>query len=178
MCEYCGCQSVEAVAQLTAEHDAVVNMMGELRTAADQSDLVRVAGLARSIAAVLAPHTAVEEGALFPALRAEFPEHMAALEEEHRVIDAVLMEAADGLPADATWLPRLREAMVLLREHILKEQDGVFPAALISLDVEQWEQLDAVRARVGSALTHDRAAPPEDATRKNELGELVELVEH
>jgi hemerythrin-like domain-containing protein len=42
--------------------------------------------------------------------------------------------------------------MFLLREHILKEQDGVFPAALMSLSPEQWDDLDEIRTRVGSAL--------------------------
>ena len=41
-------------------------------------------------------------------------------------------------------------ALWVLREHILKEQDGVFPAALAELDPAQWDEVDAVRARVGS----------------------------
>ncbi len=38
-------------------------------------------------------------------------------------------------------------------EHILKEQDGVFPAALGVLDSEEWEGIEGIRARVGSGLT-------------------------
>jgi hemerythrin-like domain-containing protein len=34
----------------------------------------------------------------------------------------------------------------MLREHIIKEQDGVFPAALATLSAEQWDQVDAARA--------------------------------
>jgi hypothetical protein len=45
----------------------------------------------------------------------------------------------------------------LLREHMLTEQDGVFPAALISLTAEDWDAVDAVRARVGSRLPAGRA---------------------
>jgi hypothetical protein len=51
------------------------------------------------------------------------------------------------------------EMLALLREHILKEQDGVFPAALAFLDAEQWEAVEAIRARVGgltAALGHRR----------------------
>lgn len=33
MCEYCGCQSPESVAQLTREHDTVVDLIGALRSA-------------------------------------------------------------------------------------------------------------------------------------------------
>ncbi|GHF40746.1 hypothetical protein GCM10010359_49190 [Streptomyces morookaense] len=34
-------------------------------------------------------------------------------------------------------------------EHIIKEQDGLFPAAPASPGPEQWEAVDPVRARVG-----------------------------
>jgi hypothetical protein len=40
----------------------------------------------------------------------------------------------------------------VLRDHIFKEQDGLFPAALICLDSSDWELLEQVRARVGSVL--------------------------
>ena len=39
-----------------------------------------------------------------------------------------------------------------LREHILKEQDGVFPAALANLNPEDWDALDTVWASVGTLL--------------------------
>ena len=42
----------------------------------------------------------------------------------------------------------LMAALQVLREHILKEQDGVFPAALTSLSGTDWDAVDAVRAAV------------------------------
>jgi hypothetical protein len=39
------------------------------------------------------------------------------------------------------------------REHILKEQDGVFPAALAALGPEQWERIESVRAQLVAAPT-------------------------
>ncbi|MEV5935740.1 hypothetical protein AB0L56_24170 [Streptomyces sp. NPDC052079] len=36
--------------------------------------------------------------------------------------------------------------------HILREQDGVFPAALAALSTEQWEAVEAVRARAGTRM--------------------------
>ncbi|MCF3132341.1 hemerythrin domain-containing protein [Streptomyces olivochromogenes] len=149
MCEYCGCQSLAAIDELTREHDTVVNLIGEVRGARRDGDVPRMAVLAREIDAVLVPHTAVEEGALFPAMAEEFPDQIAVLEAEHRRIEAVLAEAEEGVPADPAWPDRLIEVLALLREHILKEQDGVFPAALAVLDTEQWEMVDAVRSRVG-----------------------------
>ncbi|MCZ4124957.1 hemerythrin domain-containing protein [Streptomyces sp. H39-S7] len=152
MCEYCGCQSVAVIDDLTREHELVVNLIGEVRAAQRSVDVPRMARVARRIAAILEPHTEVEEQGLFPALADEFPEQIAALTVEHRRIAAVLHEAAQDDPVDAGWPARLVEVAELLRNHILKEQDGVFPAALVGLDAEQWDTIGAIRARVGTLL--------------------------
>ncbi|MFC9913361.1 hypothetical protein [Streptomyces sp. NPDC059862] len=70
-------------------------------------------------------------------------------------------EAADGAtPSDPTWPDRLMDAMdvmAVLRDHILKEQDGVFPAALANLSTEDWEAVEATRAQAGSTLSRPAA---------------------
>ena len=38
MCEYCGCQAVTAIDDLTREHDVVVNLIGEVRAARAATD--------------------------------------------------------------------------------------------------------------------------------------------
>ncbi|WP_262704284.1 MULTISPECIES: hypothetical protein [Streptomyces] len=43
-----------------------------------------------------------------------------------------------------------REIAAVLGPHT--RQDGVFPAALASLTTEQWEAIEAVRARVGTRI--------------------------
>ncbi|KOU63350.1 hemerythrin HHE cation-binding protein [Streptomyces sp. MMG1533] len=154
MCEYCGCQALETIDELTQEHEEVVRLISHLRPAHQDGDVARMAEVAREIATVLGPHTRVEEHGLFPALAGEFPEQIAALEAEHRRIEAVLTEAADGVtPADPGWPERLMEAMAMLRDHILKEQDGVFPAALANLSTEQWEAVEAERLKAGGTLS-------------------------
>ncbi|MGW5968791.1 hemerythrin domain-containing protein [Streptomyces sp. NPDC055186] len=159
MCEYCGCQSLASIDELTREHDEVVRLISHLRPAHEAGDVVRMAQAAREIAAVLGPHTRVEEGGLFPAMAEDFPDRIAALEAEHRQVDAVLQQAADGaVPGDPAWPDRLMAAMELLRDHILKEQDGVFPAALAVLSTEQWAVVDAVREEVGGTLPRPAAA--------------------
>ncbi|WP_432136523.1 MULTISPECIES: hemerythrin domain-containing protein [unclassified Streptomyces] len=150
MCEYCGCQALTAVDELTREHDRVVTLISHVRDARRDGAVARMAELARAIATVLAPHTEVEEHGLFPALADEFPEQIAALEDEHRRIDTVLAEANGPFLTDPTWPDRLIGALDLLRAHILKEQDGVFPAALALLAPEQWEAVEAVRARTAT----------------------------
>lgn len=158
MCEYCGCQDLVSIGELTREHDAVVAEIAGVRAFLRDHDVDGAAKAARRIAEILGPHTAVEERGLFPLMRQEFPEHIEALEREHRVIEDVLAEAGDGTPTDPSWPTRLLSALELLRDHILKEQDGVFPAALSVLDTEGWELVEAVRARARSAVGHDGPA--------------------
>lgn len=152
MCEYCGCQALPAIDELTREHDLVVSLISDVRAARTRDDVAEIARLAREIAAILDPHTQVEEQGLFPPLADDFPDHVAALRSEHRRVEAVLAEAATGTPADPSWPQRLTDTLYMLREHILKEQNGVFPAALANLDTADWETIDAVRARVGTLL--------------------------
>ena len=83
----------------------------------------------------------------------EFPDHIQVLRSEHREIEKVLGEAAGGFPDDPTWPHRLLGVLHMLRDHILKEQDGVFPAALAALDADQWGRIEAVRAQVSLAPT-------------------------
>ncbi len=150
MCEYCGCQALAAVAELTAEHDAVVALVAQVRAALGSGRTDDAAALCRSISAVMGPHTYVEERGLFPALADSFPDHVEALTAEHGTIERVLAEAAWSTPVDPGWPERLLRTLDLLRQHILKEQDGVFPAALAELSPQQWDSIDKVRAEAGA----------------------------
>jgi len=147
MCEYCGCQALASIDELTREHELVLSLMSEVPAARASGDLPRMADLARRIATVLGPHAEVEERGLFPALAPDFPVQIADLEAEHRQVEEVLAQAADGLPLDPAWPDRLAGALETLRGHIFKEQDGVFPAALATLSTSDWERVDAARAR-------------------------------
>ena len=155
MCDHCGCQAIDAIAELTAEHDVVVTTSGELLRALKAGDLETAAAKAREVATVLSPHTAVEERALFPAMREEYGEHVDALRQDHRLIEAVLAESAEGTPTGSDWSQRVAHAVWVLREHILKEEDGVFPAALTVLSPNQWDAVDHVRSQVGSGIRAD-----------------------
>ncbi len=129
-----------------------MNLISAARSASADSDVPRMAQLARRIAVVLGPHTQVEEDGLFPVMQTDFPGHIEALRTEHRCIEAVLAEASGGTPADPGWPGRLINALGMLRQHILKEQDGVFPAALACLSTSDWEAVENVRVHAGSGL--------------------------
>ena len=153
MCEYCGCQQIAVIAELTSEHDAVVALISRVKTSIARERLDDVAASCRQISLLLAPHTRVEEQGLFPEMTDEFPDHIEVLRSEHREIEKILGEAGEGVPDDPSWPGRLLGGLHLLREHILKEQDGVFPAALAALDADQWERIEAVRTQFGAAST-------------------------
>jgi hemerythrin-like domain-containing protein len=152
VCEYCGCQEISAIGELTREHDAVAAEIARVRVCVREGDVVGAAAVARRIVEILGPHTAVEERGLFPHLAHEFPDHIAALEREHHEIGAVLAQAARGTPSDPDWPSRLLATLERLREHILKEQDGLFPATLAVLDTQAWASVDAARLAAGSGL--------------------------
>jgi hemerythrin-like domain-containing protein len=147
MCEYCGCQSLEVIAELTDEHDQLRNLGRELTDAGQAGDRARAATLAQDMLAVLRPHTAVEEVGLFPALADDFPEQMSDLLDDHRRIEVALGRIAGG--TDDNWAAVAVTAVADLFEHIIKEQDGVFPAALSTLTPIQWDQVAAARGRAG-----------------------------
>jgi hemerythrin-like domain-containing protein len=147
MCEYCGCQSVPAIAELTAEHDQIREVARDLDAVAQRQDLPVAVELAGRLLTLLAPHTAVEERGLFPAMAGEFGAHVASLADDHRRIERVLGDLAAGDPADG-WPLRVRAVVAELFDHILREQDGLFPAALSVLSTQQWEHLDEVRRSV------------------------------
>jgi hemerythrin-like domain-containing protein len=68
MYEYCGCQNVEVIAELTAEHDELRNLGHDLAKAANDGDLAAAQPIAAAMRDLLGPHTEVEERGLFPAL--------------------------------------------------------------------------------------------------------------
>lgn len=162
MCQYCGCQDIPAIKLLTTEHDNALNHVRDAEIAARAQNADTARSAAAALADVLATHLAVEEQGLFPALADAFPEHVQVLEGEHKQIEHTLAEMSiAGQPAPG-WDIRLLQTMDLLREHILKEQDGLFPAALANLDADDWDRLDTVRERV-AAGRRPTGTPPEPA---------------
>ena len=152
MCEYCGCQELDVIGQLTREHERIRNVGRSLSDAVNARDLDTAQGFARQMLELLGPHTRLEEQGLFPELAGEFGDQLADLEHEHVLIDGALGALA-GDTAPANWTARTQEALALLFDHILKEQDGVFPAALATVTTEGWERVGQVRDAVALAGT-------------------------
>lgn len=152
MCEYCGCQHVPAIAELTAEHDRLRELSRDLGRAADSGDFSAASDAATAMRAVLGPHTTVEEQGLFPLLTAEFPDAMTALNQEHQAVETTLVALADSAVPPPDWQHLAGDVVAVLFEHILREQDGVFPAVFAILTPDGGAALEAIRLRVGSPV--------------------------
>ncbi|HET7661133.1 MAG TPA: hemerythrin domain-containing protein [Oryzihumus sp.] len=135
MCSYCGCRSITVIGRYMAEHEDIVNLAGELRRAVERGEPEAVRAAADKVGAALHPHTRSEERSLFAQMRqdAEFTEHIDSLCGEHHELDAGLARVADG---DHAAYPAFEQ---LLRHHIDREDNGLFPAAAIALDGPDWE---------------------------------------
>ncbi len=125
------------IARYSREHEHIINAMGDLRRAsADATDEV-LRGFALTLAGLLDPHTRIEEVGLFAELRKEeeFAAHVEGLCAEHTTLDGLLARVAQG---DRSMVPVLDEA---LWRHIDKEENGLFPAAIIAVDGEAWTRI-------------------------------------
>lgn len=147
MCDWCGCDKIRTVAELTEEHDQVISLIGDVLKAISSNEIDVVAEVVRHMIDILAPHTEVEEDGLFPAMAEHFPGNVARLVDEHRHIETVLNEALNGTPSDPSWPKRLSDILTLLRLHIIREENDLFPSAQQFLDPEQWVVIEEIRHR-------------------------------
>jgi hypothetical protein len=124
------------IGRLSTEHVEIINATGALRRAAHDRDGDATTAV-DELAALLDPHTTGEEKGLFTELRLdpEFAAHVDALCAEHREIDARLARVASGDHAEVDALENL------LRRHIDKEENGIFPAAAVALDGAAWDRI-------------------------------------
>ena len=135
MCSYCGCRSITVIGRFMAEHDDIVNLTGELRRAVHRGDPEEVRAAVEKVSAALGPHTGSEERSLFAQMRKdpEFTDHIDALCREHELLEAYLTRVEAG---DHTAYPLFER---LVRHHIDREDNGLFPAAAIALNGPDWE---------------------------------------
>ena len=118
-----------------AEHDAIVNSTYALQIAFRDQDVTAATTAGRILGELLHPHTHREQVGLFAEMAKDelFTEHVASLCAEHDQLDADLAAITAG------DLTRISTMITLLNNHIDREENGLFPAALAYLDDDQWE---------------------------------------
>ena len=142
MCDHCGCRALGPVGRLMDEHDRLRELIGHIRSHLAAGDDTAAMQHLEAILGVLGPHVAKEEGVLFPMLAAsgEAAEHVRVLAGEHAdLFDAV--DDLDDLDRQA-WRDGVRRILHDLGEHMFKEDFGLFPAALATLDGADWDAMD------------------------------------
>lgn len=140
MCSYCGCDSIEVIGRFMTEHEQTINATGDLRRAVSSGDADALDAARTAVAGLLWPHTTAEEVGLFQVMARDevYAEHIAALCAEHEHLDALLTDVTLG---DTDAMARFED---MLREHIHKEDNGLFPAAAIALDGSQWIEVHEI----------------------------------
>lgn len=142
MCNYCGCREFPVIAKLTEEHLAIQEVAGALARSLRDGDLDAARPLLAELTGLLEPHTGYEERTLFAGLRQEptMAETVDELYDEHDLIDEVLRTAREqGIDA-----PTLLATVERLYRHIDKEEHGIFPAAVVLLDMSRWDEMSTV----------------------------------
>lgn len=132
MCDHCGCRSFPAIAELTGEHEEILDLawtVSEAVRAGQPAPVVELATLRR----LLDSHVIKEETGLYPLLIGEGDltnELLGQLEEEHREIGEVFDVGGFS-----------RKEYFALAAHIETEESELFPCAMFAFDDERWEAM-------------------------------------
>ena len=139
------------IAQLNAEHDAIVNSSYALEIAVRDQDVEVARAACKELGELLHPHTRREENGLFAEMKKDelFTGHVASLCIEHSELDGELVAVEAG---DLGSIPKM---LTLLNNHIDREENGLFPAALAYLDDTQWDIVHRPELMDESAAAHE-----------------------
>lgn len=150
MCDYCGCRTRSLVAALGEEHDRIRSLSARVQGAIDAGDEQAARAALADLAAVLAPHSALEEGGLYPAV-GDVGVEVDRMYTDHEEVDTTLARAAHGdEPLSAVPI-----ALRRLADHIHVEEFDLFPAAHQLLDDVVWDRLEQHHHDV----QHERGIP-------------------
>lgn len=150
MCDHCGCRSFAPIADLTADHERILELAW--RVAEGRSADEAAADVDRhDLIALLHVHALKEELGLYPLLITSGDldaDHCETLEQEHRDVHDVLDHARFD-----------RREYFALAAHIEEEEMELFSAARFAFDDEEWDDMAAAHHtalhQAGVAHSHD-----------------------
>jgi iron-sulfur cluster repair protein YtfE (RIC family) len=122
-----------------AEHEEALDCADEMMRAMDRGESGEVSRLLEEIQARLRPHWQGEEHGIFQMMAAreqQYADYVRPLILEHREL-AELLRTVDARTAEGEHA--LRVAFDELRDHIRREEDGLFPASLTALAGTDWD---------------------------------------
>lgn len=146
VCDYCGCRLIPPIAELSEEHDRLLDLAYKLRRLAD--DGAREAAMALledEFTTLLRHHTSKEEQGIFDQLRSlgAAGARLDQLVDEHRDIEEQIARVQRG---EQGWQDALRQLAADLSGHIVDEEVDLFPFAMYELDDAQWDTVAEVHA--------------------------------
>lgn len=145
MCEHCGCRAVEPIAQLMDEHYEMLDLSGAIRTLLAAGDRAGASAKLAELDRRLAPHASREERGVFAALKeqGDFAAEVLDLEADHRAFDATLADLDTTAP---DFDQQVKRFLADLSLHIDRENLGVFPVTVVTLDDDGWETVTRAHA--------------------------------
>lgn len=138
MCDHCGCREFTPVAELTAEHEVILDLAWALAESirAGEQDLAT----RDRLLALLDAHVAKEETGLYPMLHelAELSDTaLRTLEEEHRDIGEAIRSGHFS-----------RRDYYELSAHIEVEDAELFSSGRFAFDQDDWDDLQDIQDRI------------------------------
>ena len=122
-----------------AEHERASDLGDHAIRAIDQGDHGAAGEFIEAMARELERHWKGEENGIFRVMAAreeQYADYVAPLIVEHHELAELLAAADVSDPADQQ---RLRVAFEQLTEHISKEEDGLFPASVVTMGGAEWD---------------------------------------
>lgn len=153
MCDHCGCRAVAPIAELTADHERILDLAWQVAETIPADDPGRLAAR-DELMALLDLHAAKEEAGLYPLLIGTGDldrERCDVLEEEHRTIHDLLARGTFD-----------RRDYFALAAHVEEEEMELFSGALFAFDEPEWSAMESahhdVLHRFGVDHAHREAA--------------------
>lgn len=129
------------------EHERATHLGSEAVRALDRDERSTAAAVIADMTVLLRSHWEGEENGVFRVMAEAdelYADYIGPLIREHRELEAFLNSVDLDLPEHRE---RVRTEMVELAEHISREEDGLFPATLVTLGGREWDAaIDAWQA--------------------------------
>lgn len=157
VCHYCGCRQIPLIRDYIAEHDQVLDLGGRAVRALGHGEVDEATALVVRMREELRTHWQGEENGIFAVMADQdemYADYVAPLIREHRELEEFLATIDLGSEEHRS---RLTHEMEDLAEHITREEDGLFPATLVSLAGPEWDVAMAAwhEAHPGESLIED-----------------------
>ena len=162
MCDYCGCRGVPAIADLMAEHAALVDQAGHVREALRSEDLAAAMSGLTSLVRGWTGHVRREEDGIFAALRStgSTPRRSTRSRASTGTSRRRSLGSTSALRSSGGAFTRLLDDLDV---HVQREELGIFPVSVVTLGAAGWAVIDEAHARTPSFLLDPDAASPDPA---------------